>query len=84
MDIARKVGFFPMDITCDVAFGEPWNFLGKDEDVNQWFQSNDIVLPNAMLFSTIPWLAKLFSIPIFGRMIIPSEKDATGAGRLIQ
>lgn len=84
MDIARKIAFYTMDVTCDLAFGQPWGCLSQDKDVDQWFESNDIVLPNAMLFSTIPLLTKIFSIPFFGRMIMPSENDATGAGRLVQ
>jgi hypothetical protein len=83
MDLARKVSFFTMDVTSDIAFGKPWGCLPRDEDVDKWFESNEIVLPNAIMFSTIPWMAKFFSIPMFGRMIMPSEKDSGGAGRLL-
>lgn len=83
MDLARKLSFFGMDVTCDIAFGQPWGCLSKDEDVDKWFETNEIVLPNAIMFSTIPWMAKLFSIPLVGRMVMPSEKDPTGAGRLL-
>lgn len=54
-----------------------------DEDVDKWFECAEIVLPNAIMFQTLPWMAKLFSIPVIGRMFMPSEKDATGAGKLI-
>jgi hypothetical protein len=54
MDLARKVSFFTMDVTSDFAFGHRWGCLPGDEDVNKWFESNEIVIPNAIMFSTIP------------------------------
>jgi hypothetical protein len=40
MDLARKVSFFAMDVTCDIAFGRPWGCLPRDEDVDKWFETN--------------------------------------------
>jgi hypothetical protein len=84
MDIARKISFFTMDTTCEIAFGKPWGCLTRDEDVDKWFECAEAVLPNAIMFQTLPWMARLFSIPVIGRTFMPSEKDATGAGRLIR
>lgn len=83
MDLARKVSFFAMDVTTDIAFGRPWGCVERDEDVDKWFETADLLLPNAIMVSTIPWLARLFAIPVIGRLVMPSDKDKTGAGRLI-
>ena len=83
MDLARKMAFFTMDVTTDIAFGHCWGCLTKDEDVDKWFESNELILPNAIMVSTIPWIARLFAIPVIGRMVMPSDKDLTGAGRLL-
>jgi hypothetical protein len=84
VDFARKVSYFAMDFTTDIAFGSPWGCLAKDEDVDKWFESADLLLPNVIMVSTIPWLARLFSIPVIGRLVMPSDKDMTGAGRLLK
>ena len=84
MDLARKMSFFTMDVTTDIAFGRCWGCLAKDEDIDKWFESNEILLPNAIMVSTIPFMAKFFRIPIIGRLVMPSEKDKTGVGRLIR
>ena len=84
MDIARKISFYAMDTICEIAFGKPWGCLTHDEDVDKWFECAEIVLPHAIICQTLPWMSNLISIPIVGRMVMPSEKDATGAGRLIR
>jgi len=83
MDLARKSSFWAMDIITDIAFGRPWGCLVKDEDVDEWFRSMELVMPTAIRASTIPWMAYLFSVPIVGKMVMPSEKDLTGAGRML-
>lgn len=84
MDLARKAGFWTMDVITDIAFGNPWGCLLHDEDIDKWFESMELQMPIAMRASTIPWLADLFSIPIFGKMVMPSENDPLGAGRLLK
>lgn len=83
MDLARKIAFFTMDVTADIAFGRCWWCLSRDEDVDKWFESQELMLPNAIMVSTIPWIARLFQIPVIGRLVMPSDKDKTGAGRLL-
>jgi hypothetical protein len=72
-----------MDFTTDIAFGHSWGCMAKDEDVDKWFESATVVLPIVIMVSTIPWLARLFSIPIVGRFVGPSDKDKTGPGRIL-
>jgi hypothetical protein len=83
LDVARKASFFTMDVITDIAFGQTWGCLSKDEDVGKWFQSFELIMPNAIRASTIPWVASLFNLPIIGKLVMPSDKDAIGAGRLL-
>ena len=83
MDLARKMAFFTMDVTTDTAFGRAWGCLVRDEDVDKWFEMNEMILPNALMVSTIPWLANLIQVPIIGKFVMPSDKDKIGAGRLL-
>jgi len=84
MDLARKSAFFTMDVITELAFGHSWGCLPRDEDVGSWFESNEKMLPRGIMFSSIPWLAKVFLIPAIGRLFLPSETEAVGSGRLIK
>jgi hypothetical protein len=83
MDLARKSAYFTMDVVTEISFDHCWGCLSKDEDVDKWFESNEKFLPISIMFSTIPWLAYIFSIPLIGRMVMPSDNDKTGPGRLL-
>lgn len=72
-----------MDVVTDISYGHPWGCIANDEDVDKWFETAELLLPNAIMVSTIPWLARLIAIPLIGRFVMPSDKDKTGAGRLV-
>jgi hypothetical protein len=72
-----------MDVLTDISYGHPWGCLATDEDVGKWFEDAELLLPNVIMVSTIPWLARLFAIPVIGRLVMPSDKDKTGAGRIL-
>lgn len=75
--------FFTMDVMIEISFNRTWGYLLRDEDVDKWFEENEEILPMATMFSTLPWLAYIFSIPFIGRMVMPSDRDPTGSGKLI-
>jgi hypothetical protein len=83
LDLARVVSFFTMDAITDIAFGEPWGFVAADEDIGEWCKSIETVMPTANMVSTLPWLSRFLNIPIISQMIMPSDKDKTGPGRLL-
>jgi hypothetical protein len=83
IDFARKASFFTMDFTTDISFGRPWGCLEKDEDVDRWFASGELLLPTFKMVSTLPWIAKLISMPVIGRLLMPSDTAKTGTGRLL-
>lgn len=72
-----------MDIITEIAFDRTWGCLAADDDVDKWFESMELVMPSSIRASTIPWLASLFSIPLLGKMVMPSDKDPTGAGKIL-
>lgn len=84
LDLARRVSFLVMDFTTDIAYGSPWGCLANDEDVGKWFESAAVVLPMVIMMSTLPWLGRLYSLPMIGALVGPSEKDKTGPGRILR
>jgi hypothetical protein len=84
LDFAQAVTFFTMDAITDIAFGEPWGFVAADEDIGEWCKSIEGVIPVANMVSTLPWLSHLLNIPFIMRMIMPSDKDEKGPGKLLR
>lgn len=83
LDLARKASFFTMDVITDIAFGAAWGCLSSDEDVGGWFEGTEQVMTAALWVSSFPILNRLLCMPFIARIIMPSDKDATGSGRLM-
>ncbi len=79
-DISRKAQFFTLDVSSDLAFGEPLGDVLNDEDVYQYIQTMEENMPNIIVTTVLPWLLTIMSLPLF-RSMIPSEKDVIGLGR---
>ena len=73
-----------MDTITDLAFGHTWGCLEQDKDVNEWFRSIELYLPLVASLSTIPFLNTFFNLSIISKLVMPSEKDAAGPGRLLR
>jgi cytochrome P450 len=84
IDLAEKASFFTLDVITDLAFGHTWGCLQQDKDVDNWFGSMEVFLPLAMRVATIPILASLFEVPFIAKLIMPSERDEEGPGRLLR
>jgi len=84
IDLAEKASYFTMDVITDLAFSQTWGCLEQDRDVDDWFRSMELFLPLAARASAIPFLASLFGIPFISRLIMPSDKDEAGPGRLLR
>lgn len=82
-DFALRASFFTMDVITDISFSQTWGCLESDSDVADWFKTQEIVMPAAIQISTIPSLANLLRIPFVGKMVMPSDKDEKGAGKLL-
>jgi hypothetical protein len=84
MDLAEKASFLTMDIISDLAFGRTWGCLEQDKDIDEWFRSIEVYLPVVATLSTIPFFASFFAISFVAKLVMPSEKDAAGPGRLLR
>lgn len=83
MDLARKAQFLTLDIITDIAFGEPFGDLEKDEDIHRYIQSTEEMLQVIILMGTIPAVSTFVQSKFIGSLLFPSGKERTGIGRLI-
>ncbi|TVY81737.1 Cytochrome P450 monooxygenase tropD [Lachnellula suecica] len=83
MDLARKASFFTLDVITDIAFGSTWGCISQDADVDGWFEATDQYMEVAFWVGSFPVVNRLLRIPFIAKAMLPSDKDRTGAGRLI-
>ncbi|KAK6836428.1 hypothetical protein PG987_006923 [Apiospora arundinis] len=81
MDFGQKIHFYTMDFIGEFAFGEPFGFLEKDEDVRRMTEINDLSIRLMTVAGLMPWLAGLRSTWPF-RLLLPQEGDKVGFGTL--
>ncbi|ROW00664.1 hypothetical protein VSDG_03220 [Cytospora chrysosperma] len=81
MDLGEKTQFFALDCIGDFAFGEPFGFLQRDEDVRRITQINDLSLRMATVAGLIPWFVRFRSKWPFS-LLVPREGDQVGFGTL--
>ena len=82
MDFARKIQFLTLDVISDIGFGEAFGDLRADADVNDYIKSGEEGLMVLTLFMALG-LTDFLQIPFIARWLGPSEKDATGFGRIM-
>jgi hypothetical protein len=73
-----------MDTITNIAFGEPWGFIAANEDIGEWYKSIEKIIPAANMISTLPWLSHFLNILFISRMIMPSDMDEKGSGKLLR
>lgn len=83
MDLGEKLQFYALDCVGDFAFGEPFGFLERDEDVRRITQINDMSLRMVTVAGLVPWFIRLSSKWPF-KLLLPREGDQVGFGTLFR
>jgi hypothetical protein len=65
-----------------IAFGDPFGYLIKDEDIHEYIKTTEETLPAIIMVGVFPWLNKVLQSP-FMRIFLPSDKDALGLGKVM-
>ena len=82
MDFGQKSSFFTLDAISDLAFGQAFGYLDKDEDVYDFLSITRASIPFLMLIANVPVLAEILQFR-FLRKMMPSEADKVGFGAFI-
>ncbi|KAH8732261.1 cytochrome P450 monooxygenase-like protein [Phaeosphaeriaceae sp. PMI808] len=82
MDMAKKIPYFTLDVISHVGLGEPFGDLVANNDEKDYLKACEegLKISNTAFAMGISWLRNL---PIIGPAISPSEKDASGFGRMM-
>jgi cytochrome P450 len=82
MDLAKKIPYFTLDVISHVGLGQPFGDLKADADVKDYLKASEegLKIGNTAWAMGLAWLK---DTPIIGPAISPSEKDASGFGRMM-
>ncbi|KAF2791473.1 pisatin demethylase [Melanomma pulvis-pyrius CBS 109.77] len=82
MDMATKMQYLTLDVISDVGLGKAFGDLKADADVNDYLKASEegLYIANLSFGLGISWLR---NVPILGKAISPSEKDARGFGKMM-
>lgn len=82
-DFAEKAQYFTMDSLTDVAFGNPFGFLTKDEDLYDYNKSSTAFFPMMELATNIPAVWSIISSKVMQALAGPKPEDRKGLGAII-
>jgi cytochrome P450 len=82
MDLASTIQYLTLDVISEISLGKPFGDLKADRDVNDYLKAS----AEGLRIGNIAWaLGTLWlrDAPVIGPAISPSEKDASGFGRMM-
>ncbi len=72
-----------MDVLTDVAFGKPFGYLERDEDVHEYIKTIRAFMPVLELRTNHTTMNALMGSSLVQALVAPSAKDRTGMGPVI-
>lgn len=82
-DFSEKTQFFTMDSLTDMAFGFPFGFLTKDEDLYEYNKSSTEFFPVMELATNVPAIWNIISSKFMQAVAGPKAEDRKGLGAII-
>lgn len=82
VDIARKVQYFTLDVISDLAFGQAFGYMERDDDVFDFIKITRSFFPITLVMANIPFVVTLLHSPLF-RGLLPKGSDPVGFGAFI-
>jgi len=83
MDFAMVSQYFALDVITSIAFGAPFGYLAKDEDIYNYIAIINQVMPFVNLCSSTPTLGRFMDQGWLKALIGPGPNDKDGLGKLM-
>lgn len=82
-DVAEKIQYFTLDSLTDMAFGFPFGFLEKDEDLYEYNKSSTEFFPVMELATNVPAIWSIISSRLMQALAGPKPEDRKGLGAIV-
>ena len=83
LDFAQVAQYFTMDVLTDVAFGAPFGYLTRDEDVHDYIKTIRAFMPVLELQTNHPVVNAFMSNRLVKSLLAPTAQDRTGMGKVM-
>ncbi|KAA6412103.1 MAG: cytochrome p450 [Lasallia pustulata] len=83
LDFAQVAQYFTMDVLTDVAFGAPFGYLNRDEDVHDYIKTIRSFMPVLELKTNHPVVNALMGSRLVKALLAPTAHDRTGMGKVM-
>lgn len=82
VDLSRVTSFFTLDTISQIAFGQTFGFLERDEDPYGYLKNLEQYLPALIVFGVYTELTQLLKMPLM-KSALPKSTDKRGLGRVM-
>lgn len=72
-----------MDVLTNVAFGAPFGYLARDEDVHDYIKTIRAFMPVLELQTNHVTVNRIMSSSLVQKLLAPTAQDRTGMGKVI-
>ena len=83
LDFALLAGYFTLDALTEMAFGHPFGFLSKNEDVYDYIKTSCAFYPVMELGCNIPFINSIMTSRFMYMLAGPKPEDKVGMGAVI-
>ncbi|KAF2111803.1 cytochrome P450 [Lophiotrema nucula] len=83
MDFGKKAQFFTLDVITKVAYGEAFGYLEKDQDLHEYLETTEALLPFITFFAVVPLANAILNRSWVKQKVGPGPDDKTGLGKLM-
>lgn len=83
MDLAVVIQYFTLDVLTKIAFGAPFGYLIKNEDIYDYLKMTSAFLPILELGCNFPTIHSILFNPLVQKLGAPKGTDKVGMGAVI-
>ena len=83
MDFAKLAQYFTLDVLTKIAFGYPFGFLTKNQDLYEYNKRSTGFFPILELSCNVPFVNSVLKSPFMQAVAAPKPEDKMGFGAII-
>ena len=83
LDFSKVAQYYTLDVVTDIAFGKPFGYLEKDEDLHDYHATFAEQAPMISVINSMPSVSRFLNQDWAKKLWAPTSKDKKGVGKLM-
>lgn len=83
LDFSKVAQYYTLDVVTDIAFGKPFGYLAKDEDLYDYHATFAEQAPMISVINSMPSVSRFLNQDWAKKIWAPTSKDKKGVGKLM-